>query len=149
VLVVAIVFGVLVCAAIAAFGLLVVGAVAFADTSEDDVAPAIVENVARIRLPAGARDLRSQLDGFQDRFIWVRFRLAEQELGTFERSLGCRLGAATPTPPQVPNVSRPAWWSDAKVSRSCHASGPGYDQTVIVDLGTAPELLVFVVVFET
>jgi hypothetical protein len=134
--------------AIAAGGLLVMGAVAFSDTDRADVAPNVVENVARIHLPAGARDLRSQLEGFQDRRIWVRFRMPENELGSFERSLSCRLAPASSASPQLPTTSPPTWWADVKLSRSCHGSGPGFDQTVIVDLATAPDLLVFVFAFE-
>ena len=149
VLLVAIVFGVLFCGAIVVGGLLLIGAIAFTDTDEENVLPHVVENVARIRLPPGVRDLRSHLEGFQDRLIWVRFRMPENELPAFERSLSCRLAAPSPTPPELPTTSRPEWWTDAKMSRSCHGSGPGYAQTVIVDLSAVPQLLVFVVVFET
>jgi hypothetical protein len=138
-----------VCGAIVAGGLLLMGAIAFSDTDHEDVSPAVVENVARIRLTPGARELRSQLDGFQDRRIWVRFRMPENELAVFERSLSCRLAPASSTSPQLSVTPRPKWWADVKLSRSCHGSGPGFDQTVIVDLDAAPDLLVFVVVFET
>jgi hypothetical protein len=141
--------GVLICGATVVGGLLVAGAVAFSDTDHEDVAPAVVESVARIRLPAGARELRSHLEGFQDQLIWVRFRMPESELGSFERSLSCRLAPPSSASPQLPATSRPPWWTDVKLSRSCHGSGAGFNQTVIVDLATAPDLLVFVVVFET
>jgi hypothetical protein len=140
--------GIFACAAIAAGAVLLIGAVAFSDTDRDDVSPELVQSVARIRFPPGAREVRSHLDGFQDQRIWVRFRMAENELPAFERSLSCRLGTPSPAPPELP-APRPAWWTDVKRSRGCRGSGPGFIQTVIVDVSAAPDLLVYVVVFES
>jgi hypothetical protein len=147
-LLLAVALGVLACAAIAMGAVLLIGAVAFSDTDRDDAPPELVQNVARMRLPPGARELRSHLDGFQDQRIWVRFRMPENELPAFERSLSCRLGAPSPAPPELP-APRPAWWTDVKPSRGCRGSGPGYIQTVIVDVSAAPDLVVLVVVFES
>ena len=147
-MVIAIAFGALVCCAVAVAGVLVIGAVAFSDTDVDDPAPDVVENVARVRLPKSTRNLRARLEGFQDRLIWARFEMQADDLPAFERSLACRLSAPSSVQPQLPKISRPSWWSDAKLSRSCHGSGPGFDQTLIVDVTTLPELTVLVVVFE-
>jgi hypothetical protein len=148
-LMLAIALVVLGCGAVAVAGLLVIGAVTFSDTDRDHVSPDVVESIARVRLTPGARDLRSHLEGFQDRLIWVRFSMPEHELPAFERSLTCKLGASSPAPPALPTASRPAWWTDAKLSRACRGSGPGFTQSVIVDISAAPDLVVFVVVFES
>lgn len=128
---------------------LVGGALAFGDTDQDDVAPAVVENVARIRLPARTHELRSRLGGFQDRFIFVRFRMPASELTTFERSLSCALGPPSAVVPEAHAGKRPDWFTQPLVSRSCQGSGPGFHQTVIVDVASPTDVVVHVTVFES
>jgi hypothetical protein len=139
--------GILLCGATVVGGALL-GAVAFTDTDRDDVAPAVVENVARIRLPATAYDLRSYLDGFQDRRIFVRFKMPPSELAAFERSLSCVLGPPSATSSTQHAGPKPDWFTEDKLARSCQVSKPGFHQTVTVHLGAAPDLVVQVAVFE-
>src|SRR5215208_207755 len=130
-------------------GWLVWGALAFTDTDHEDVAPAAIENVARLRLPAKTYGLRSHLEGFQDRLIFVRFRMPASELAAFERSLSCKLGPPSTLVPEQHAGKKPDWFQEPKVARSCQGSGPGFRQTVIVDVANPSDVVVHVAVFET
>jgi hypothetical protein len=137
----------LLCGGALVAGALLLGAVSFGDTDQDDVAPAVIENVARLRLPAKAYDLRSHLEGFQDRLIFVRFRMPPSELPAFERSLSCALGPPLPAP-HLHAGPRPDWFTQAKLARSCQGQGPGFHQSVTVDV-SAGDLVVQVTVIES
>jgi hypothetical protein len=138
--------GILLCGGTVAGGALL-GALAFSDTDQDDVAPAVVENVARIRLPAKAYELRSHLDGFQDRRIFVRFRLPPSELAAFERSLSCVLGPPSSSA-ALHAGPKPEWFTESKLARRCQVTKPNFHQTVTVDVGAASDPVVQVTVVE-
>ena len=131
-------------------GIVIVAALAFSDTDHDDVPRATVENVGRIRLPASAHDLRSHLEGFQDRLLYARFAFLEADLEAFQNSLRCRLSPIATTPIEAGPTPAPAWWSIAAITRSrtCEAEGPGFSQQIVIDVSHSPKLVGYLSVFE-
>jgi hypothetical protein len=140
------------CAIVGWLGLRWLGGNPLLSGYQEDLTPAQIEGIGRIKLPPSAANIHARAGGFQDRFIYIRFDVAPADLDSFLKATRYTPSIAPATQMSFQSIAPDApWWrpQDAKRFEAGDGFVDGISQTVLVDMTDAERYIVYVQTFET